>query len=90
MCMSNVIEHIEKELKRYVIATFDNPTNYVVCNGQCVYSFIDNIQMATKFANKEIAYEVYNSLMKKYSSNVDLVVLPLKIKYVLLEDVENG
>lgn len=79
-----MIEHLEKELKRYVIATFDNPTNYVVCNGNCNYSFIDNIQLATKFATKFAANEIYKSLIVKY--DFDLVVLPLSIKYVLLEE----
>lgn len=79
-----MIEHLEKELKRYVIATFDNPTNYVVCNGNCNYSFIDNIQNATKFASKYSADEVSKSIINKY--NLGLVVLPLSIRYVLLEE----
>jgi hypothetical protein len=79
-----MIEHLEKELKRYVIATFDNPTNYVVCNGNCNYSFIDNIQLATKFASKYSADEIFRSIKSKYQ--IDIVVLPLSIKYILLED----
>lgn len=79
-----MIEHLEKELKRYVIATFDNPTNYVVCNGHCSYSFIDNIQNATKFATNFAANEVYKSLKAKY--DIDLVVVPLAVRYVLLEE----
>lgn len=79
-----MIEHVEKELKRYVIATFDNPTNYIVCNGSCTYSFIDNIQMATKFATRYVAEEVYKTICQKY--DFDLVILPMSIKYVLLEE----
>lgn len=77
-------EHLEKELKRYVIATFDNPTNYVVCNGNCSYSFINNIKFATKFDSEFTANEIFKTLVSKY--NLDLVVLPLVIRYVLLED----
>ena len=79
-------EHLEKELRRYVIATFDNPTNYVVCNGGGSYSFIDNIQNASKFATEFAANEIYKSIVAKY--HVDLVVLPMCIKYILLEEQE--
>ena len=77
-------EHVERELNRYVIATFDNPTNYVVCNGNYNYSFIDNIQLATKFASKYAAEEIYKSVYSKLG--IDMVVLPMVIKYVLLEE----
>lgn len=79
-----MIEHLEKEIKRYVIATFDNPTNYVVCNGNCNYSFIDNIQVASKFAARYVAEEVCRTIRNKY--NFDLVIVPLSIKYILLEE----
>lgn len=79
-----MIEHIEKELKRYVIATFDNPTNYVVCNGNCNYSFIDNIQLATKFASRCVADEVFNTINRQ--CKIDMVIVPLSIRYILLED----
>ena len=82
-----MIEHLEKELKRYVVATFDNPTNYVVCNGNCNYSFIDNIQLATKFTSYFTANEILKSIAAKCS--FDLVVLPLNIRYVLLEEEED-
>ena len=77
-------EHLEKELIRYVIATFDNPTNYLVVQGDCRYSFIDNIQLATKFSNKGIANEIYKTVAKVYP--IDLVTVPLSIRYMLLED----
>ena len=82
-----MIEHLEKELKRYVIATFDNPTNYVVCNGNCTYSFIDNIQVATKFTSRFTADEILKSIKAK--CDLELIVLPLRIKYVLLEEEED-
>lgn len=79
-----MVEHLEKELKRYVIATFDNPTNYIVANGNCNYSFIDNIQFATKFVRKVDAETVCVSCQKVY--NFQLVVVPMNIKYSLLEE----
>lgn len=77
-------EHLEKELNRYVIATFDNPTNYLLAKGNCNYSFIDNIQVATKFARYQDAYDVYESCIRAY--DFDLVIVPLKIKYMLIEE----
>lgn len=79
-----MIEHLEKEIIRYVIATFDNPTNYVVCNGACNYSFIDNIETASKFTNRFTASVIADDLKNQYK--LDLVVLPLSIRYVLLEE----
>lgn len=79
-----MIEHLEKSKKRYVIATFDNPTNYVVAKGNATYMFIDNIEVASKFVNHRDAYEVRNDLVKKY--NIDLVVLPMRMDYILLEE----
>ena len=80
-------EHLEKELNRYVIATFDNTTNYLMAKGNCTYVFIDNIQVATKFTRLVDAEEVYKSCKAKY--NFDLVIVPLKIKYLLIESEED-
>lgn len=77
-------EYLEKEINRYVIATFDNPTNYIIAMGNCTYRFIDNIQIATKFIHKSDAIEVYNSCSEIY--NFPLVIVPLKIKYLLIEE----
>lgn len=81
-----MIEHLVKELGYYVIATFDNPTFYVICNGNCHYSFTDNIQIASKFVGFNSARDVHNSLVKQYGD--ELVILPMKIKYVLVEPEE--
>ena len=78
-----MIEHLEKEINRYVIATFGTPTFYVMCNGNCNYSFTDDIRSASKFAGFNIAREIYNSLVRQYGD--ELVILPMKIKYVLVE-----
>ena len=82
-----MIEHLEKEVARYVIATMDNPTFYVICNGNCSYSFTDNIQIASKFAGFNGARDVCQSLTKRYGDN--LVILPMKVKYVLCEPEED-
>lgn len=79
-----MIEHIEKELRRYVIATFLNPTTYVVCNGNCSYSFVDNIQYASKFASSIDAEEVRRSIMNNY--DMTLVTVPMVVRYILIEE----
>jgi hypothetical protein len=40
--------------------------------------------LATKFATEFSAKEIYKSITSKY--DFDLVVLPLSIKYILLEE----
>lgn len=79
---------IKEELNRYVIATFDNPTNYLSrYNGE--YVFIDNLIECTKFTSKSTANQ-----LKKYFyqdtglNNIELVVIPLKIEYSLINELE--
>lgn len=80
----NMIEHVEKENIRYVIATFDHPTSYVVVNGGHSYSFIDNVEVASKFTTEFSANIVANDIIEK--TNIDLVVLKLCTRYVLCEE----
>ena len=79
---------IKEELNRYVIATFDNPTTYLSrYNGE--YVFIDNLIECTKFTSKNTA-----SQLKKYFyqdtglTDIELVVIPLKIEYRLINELE--
>ena len=79
---------IKEELNRYVIATFDNPTNYLSrYNGE--YVFVDNLIECTKFTSKSTANQ-----LKKYFyqdtglTNIELVVIPLKIEYKLINELE--
>lgn len=77
-------EYLEKSCTKYVVATFDNPTNYVMVRGLGCYSFIDNIVHASKYTNRDAANETCNELSNRY--NIDLVVVPVRIDYVLLEE----
>ena len=80
-----MIEHIEKQQRRYVIASLDDTTFYIVCHGNCHYSMIDNIQMASKFVNRSDAEEVCRSVRQALNGK-EMVVLPLVIRYILLEE----
>ena len=79
---------IKEELNRYVIATFDNQTNYLSrYNGE--YVFVDNLIECTKFTSKGTANQ-----LKKYFyqdtglTDIELVVIPLKIEYGVINELE--
>ena len=79
---------IKQEIIRYVIATFDNPTTYLSrINGE--YCFIDNLKECTKFATRSTANMLKNYFYKDTGLNeIELVVLPLKIEYKLINELE--
>lgn len=74
----------EKELKKFVIADLSIPTNYLFSNRNANYSFVDNIVVATKFLNRNIAQTICNECM--VNCNIELVVVPLLITYEIIED----
>ena len=82
-----IIEHIEKQQNRYVIASLDDTTFYLVAHGNCHYSMIDNIQMASKFVNRADAEDVCRSVRQALNGK-EMVVLPLVVRYILLENEE--
>lgn len=73
----------EKEIKRYVIADLSIPTNYVMSKRNGNYCFINNISVATKFVNKEIAQSICDEC--NLIMGIDLVVIPIMITYEILE-----
>lgn len=79
---------IKEELNRYVIATFDNPTTYLSrINGE--YYFIDNLRECTKFTSRNIANQLKNYFYQDTGfTDIELVVLPLKIEYRLINELE--
>lgn len=80
-------EYLEKEIKRYVIATLTEQTQYLISNHFGKWSFTDNIQLATKTKNKELANDLKNYFYNDTQLfDVDLVVVPLRIDYVLLDE----
>ena len=74
----------EKELKKYVIADLSYPTNYLHSLREGRYNLIDNIVVATKFINKEIAQQICNECIINF--NMDLVVVPISITYEIIEE----
>ena len=74
----------EKELKKYVIADLSKKTNYLFSNGNGNYKFIDNIVVATKFLNRNIALQICNECI--LNCDIDLVVVPIAITYEIIEE----
>ena len=74
----------EKEIKKYVIADLSQPTNYLHSLREGRYNFIDNIVVATKFLNINIAQQICDECIKNF--NMDLVVVPIVISYEIIEE----
>lgn len=79
--------YLESVLERYVLATLDSPTQYLVFKDDDI-SFTKYIHRATKTTGKKTAqsirdeFYIYTGL-----TDVELVVLPVKISYeLILED----
>lgn len=77
---------IIESLDMYVVATFGNPTMYL-CRINSEYYFVDNLTECTKFTERNIA-EVYKHYFHQDTglTDIDLVVLPLKIEYRLINE----
>lgn len=78
--------HLESVLDRYVIATLDSPTSYLIFKDDNI-SFTKHISRATKTAGKATA----TTLKKDFyaytgRTDIDLVILPIRISYELLEE----
>lgn len=77
--------YLEKEIKKYVIADLSQPTNYLHSLREGKYNFIDNIIVATKFINKNIAQQICNECIRNFQ--IDLVVIPIIITYEIVEEI---
>ena len=78
-------KYLEKETKKYVIADLSQPTNYLHSLRGGKYNFIDNIIVATKFINKDIAQQICNECIRNFQ--IDLVVIPIIITYEIVEEI---
>lgn len=78
---------IEQELKRYVIATTGYNTAYLKSLHFGNYCFVDNLLEATKTVDRKVAEQMKNYFYQDLGLNIDLVVVPLKIKYELINEL---
>lgn len=76
----------EMILNRYVIATFDNPTKYLLLK-KGEYYFVDNLLTASKTEKRKLAEEIKQCFyLDTGLKEIELVVLPVKITYELINE----
>ena len=80
-------KYIEKKIRKYIIATFDNPTRYLCKTpGEKEYLFTKDIEYATKTMRYNLAEQVKQYYYNDTGMTIDLVVLPLDITYELVDE----
>ena len=78
--------YLESTLDRYVIATLDNPTTYLIFKDENI-TFTKQISRATKTAGRITANTIKNEFyVYTGRTDIELVVLPIRISYELLKE----
>ena len=79
-------DYLESTLYRYVIATLDSPTNYLVFKDENI-TFTKQISRATKTAGKTTANTIKNEFYAYTGrTDIELVVLPIRISYEIVKE----
>ncbi len=78
--------YLESTLDRYVIATLNTPTDYLIFKDENI-TFTKQISRATKTAGRNTA----NAIKKEFyaytgRTDVELVVLPIRISYEIIKE----
>ena len=82
-------DYLESTLCRYVIATLDNPTTYLVFKDENI-TFTKQISRATKTAGRNTANTIKNEFYAYTGrTDIELVVLPVKISYEIIKEENN-
>ena len=78
--------YLESTLDRYVIATLDSPTTYLIFKDENI-TFTKQISRATKTAGKNTANAIKNEFYAYTGrTDIELVVLPIKISYEIVKE----
>ena len=81
--------YLEGTLYRYVIATLDSPTTYLIFKDENI-TFTRQISRATKTAGKTTANTIKNEFFAYTGrTDIELVVLPIKISYEIIKEENN-
>lgn len=79
-------KHLENVLNRYVIATLETPTRYLIFKDNNI-SFTKHISRATKTGGLNTARSIREEFYAyTKANNIELVILPLRITYELIKD----
>ncbi len=86
--MKQEIEHLEKEIVKYVIAALSYPRTYMYKKpGEQQYRFFKDIEKSTKFLDRQDAIDTIKMYQRFTGDNqLELVVIPLKVKYIMIEE----
>ena len=78
--------YLESTLERYVIATLENPTTYLIFKDENI-AFTRQISRATKTAGRNTANAIKNEFYAYTGrTDIELVVLPIKISYEIVKE----
>ena len=82
-------DFLESTLDRYVIATLDNPTSYLIFKDKNI-AFTKQISRATKTAGRTTANAIKNEFYAYTGrTDIELVVLPIRISYEIIKEENN-
>lgn len=82
-------KYLESAIERYVIATLDNPTTYLIFKDDNI-SFTKQIYRATKAIGRNTANSIKNEFYAYTNRNdIELVVLPIRISYEIIKEKES-
>lgn len=78
--------YLEGTLERYVIATLDSPTTYLIFKDDNI-TFTRQLYRATKTAGRNTANTIKNEFYAYTGrTDIDLVVLPIRITYEIINE----
>ena len=82
-------KYLEKKIKKYVVATFDNPTLYLKkIPAKKEYYFVEDIETATKTMSKKMAELILQYYYLDTGLDTEIVVVPIEITYEIIDDTE--
>lgn len=76
--------YVEKQIKRYIVATLEDPVRYLVVeNGEV--SFVKDIGRCTKAVSEQTATYIKDLFyVKTKRTDIELAIIPLNITYELI------
>jgi hypothetical protein len=81
-------KHLESILDRYVIASLETPTRYLIFKDDSI-SFTNNIVRSTKTVSRNTACTIREEFYAYTGmTDVELVILPIKISYEIIQEEE--
>ena len=79
-------KHLESILDRYVIASLETPTRYLIFKDDNI-SFTNNIARSTKTASRNTARTIRDEFYAyTRMTDIELVILPIKISYEIIQE----